>query len=280
MILPSLTLGLVLYGEYTLIVRSAMLETLGEDYVLTARAKGLEPWTIVRKHALRNAMLPITTLVALSLGYIVGGAILVETVFSWPGIGRAVYDAVLPARLPDAAGRVPAPDAVRGLLQPRRRPPLLQARPADDRMSVVDPRAGAGIDAEPMPLAPRRSSGRGPARGRPRSSAARALAADHRRRAARAGDRALRPARAGRPGLRAPVGESPARARRRRRSTWSRLLMWARAHLADRRLRGDVRLDGHRRRRSASLAGYFGGRTDTRPDADHRLLPRRSRTSR
>ena len=95
MALPSLTLALVLYGEYTLIVRSAMLETLGEDYILTARAKGLRPGAILRKHALRNAMLPIATLVALSLGYIVAGAILVETVFSWPGIGRAVYDAVL-----------------------------------------------------------------------------------------------------------------------------------------------------------------------------------------
>jgi peptide/nickel transport system permease protein len=95
MLLPSLTLGLVLFGEYTLIVRSAMLETLGEDYILTARAKGLRPWAIVRKHALRNAMLPTVTLVALSLGYIVAGAILIETVFSWPGVGRAVYDAVL-----------------------------------------------------------------------------------------------------------------------------------------------------------------------------------------
>jgi ABC-type dipeptide/oligopeptide/nickel transport system permease component len=94
MFLPSLTLALTLYGEYTLIVRSAMLETLGEDYVLTARAKGLTSWAIVRKHAFRNAMLPTITLVALSLGYIVAGAILVETVFSWPGIGRAVYDAV------------------------------------------------------------------------------------------------------------------------------------------------------------------------------------------
>src|SRR5947207_1519474 len=94
MVLPSLTLGLVLFGEYTLIVRSAMLETLGEDYILTARAKGLRPWTIVRKHALRNAMLPIATLVALSLGYIVAGAILIEIVFSWPGVGRAVYLAV------------------------------------------------------------------------------------------------------------------------------------------------------------------------------------------
>jgi peptide/nickel transport system permease protein len=104
MTLPALTLGLVLYGEYTLIVRSAMLETLGEDYILTARAKGLRPWTIVRTHALRNAMLPIATLVALSLGYIVAGAILVETVFSWPGIGRAVYDAVLQRDYPMLQG--------------------------------------------------------------------------------------------------------------------------------------------------------------------------------
>ncbi len=104
MLLPSLTLGLVLFGEYTLIVRSAMLETLGEDYILTARAKGLRPWTIVRRHALRNAMLPIATLVALSLGYIVAGAILIETVFSWPGIGRAVYDAVLQRDYPMLQG--------------------------------------------------------------------------------------------------------------------------------------------------------------------------------
>ena len=103
-LLPSLTLGLVLYGEYTLIVRSAMLETLGEDYILTARAKGLKPWTIIRKHALRNAMLPITTLVALSLGYVVAGANLIETVFSWPGIGRAVYEAVLQRDYPMLQG--------------------------------------------------------------------------------------------------------------------------------------------------------------------------------
>jgi ABC-type dipeptide/oligopeptide/nickel transport system permease component len=104
MFLPALTLGLVLYGEYTLIVRSAMLETLGEDYILTARAKGLKPRTIVRKHALRNAMLPITTLIALSLGYIVAGAILIESVFSWPGIGRAVYEAVLQRDYPMLQG--------------------------------------------------------------------------------------------------------------------------------------------------------------------------------
>ena len=94
MILPSATLALTLYGEFTLVVRSAMLETLGEDYVLTARAKGTKPWTIMRTDALRNAMLPTITLIALSLGYVVGGTILIEEVFSWPGIGEAVYRSV------------------------------------------------------------------------------------------------------------------------------------------------------------------------------------------
>jgi peptide/nickel transport system permease protein len=94
MILPALTIGLVLFGEYALITRSAMLETLGEDYVLTARAKGLSSWAIVRKHGLRNALLPIVTLVALSLGFIIGGFITIEYVFSYPGIGLAVVDAI------------------------------------------------------------------------------------------------------------------------------------------------------------------------------------------
>jgi peptide/nickel transport system permease protein len=92
--LPALTLGVGLYGEYSLIVRSSMLETLGEDYVLTARAKGMRNWTIVWKHALRNAMLPLVTLIALSLGSIVAGAIVVEDVFSYPGIGLATIDAL------------------------------------------------------------------------------------------------------------------------------------------------------------------------------------------
>ena len=94
MVLPSLTLGLVLYGEYTLIVRSAMLESLGEDYVLTARAKGLPRRRIIWRHAFRNALLPVVTLIALSLAYVVAGSVLVETVFSWPGIGYDFYNAV------------------------------------------------------------------------------------------------------------------------------------------------------------------------------------------
>jgi peptide/nickel transport system permease protein len=104
MILPSTTLGIVLYGSYALIVRSAMLETLGEDYILTARAKGLRNWTIVWRHAFRNALLPVTTLMAISLGYTVAGAILVEAVFSYPGIGLETYDAVFAKDYPIVQG--------------------------------------------------------------------------------------------------------------------------------------------------------------------------------
>ncbi len=104
LVLPATTLALTLYGEYALITRSAMLETLGEDYVLTARAKGLLPRVIVRRYALRNAMLPVTTLIALSLGYLVAGAILIETVFSWPGIGYAAYQAVVERDYPMLQG--------------------------------------------------------------------------------------------------------------------------------------------------------------------------------
>ncbi len=104
MVLPSLTLALTLYGGYALVVRSALLETLGEDYMLTARAKGLPPRTILRTHALRNAMLPTITMIALSAGRIVTGYILVETVFSWPGVGRAIYQAVLQRDYPMLQG--------------------------------------------------------------------------------------------------------------------------------------------------------------------------------
>lgn len=94
MLLPALTLGLVLFGQFALVVRSAMLETLGEDYVLTARAKGLSNWSVVRKHGFRNALLPLVTLIAIDLGFIIGGSITIEYVFSYPGIGLAVVEAI------------------------------------------------------------------------------------------------------------------------------------------------------------------------------------------
>ena len=94
MVLPALTLMLTAYGSYTLVVRTSVLETLGEDYILTARAKGLPVRRIVWRHAVRNALLPMVTLIALDFGYIVGGALLIEVIFSWPGIGLAMYNAV------------------------------------------------------------------------------------------------------------------------------------------------------------------------------------------
>lgn len=104
MILPALTLGLVLAGQYVLIVRSSILQTLGEDYVLTARAKGLGSWSIATRYGLRNALLPIVSLIGLSVGYLLGGSILVEAVFSYPGIGLTAYDAVLSRDYPVLQG--------------------------------------------------------------------------------------------------------------------------------------------------------------------------------
>lgn len=94
MVLPSLTIGLVIFGQYTIVVRSAMLEALGDDFIQTARAKGLSKRRIIWRHAFRNASLPIVTLLALSIAYIVSGAILVEVVFNWPGLGLAIADAI------------------------------------------------------------------------------------------------------------------------------------------------------------------------------------------
>jgi len=93
-LLPTLTYTIVLLGEYMLIMRSSVLEILSEDYILTAKAKGLSNLQILRDHALQNAMLPIVTLIALNLGFTVSGAIQVETVFSWPGLGSMIFEAV------------------------------------------------------------------------------------------------------------------------------------------------------------------------------------------
>jgi len=75
-------------------MRSSVVEVLSEDFILTAKAKGMNAFRIFRDHALKNSMLPMITIIALTIGYTVGGAIQVETVFSWPGIGRLMYEAV------------------------------------------------------------------------------------------------------------------------------------------------------------------------------------------
>jgi peptide/nickel transport system permease protein len=94
MILPTLTFTVVFVGEYMLIMRSTMLDVLSEDYILTAKAKGLNAFQILKDHALRNSMLPMVTIIALNLGFTVAGAIQIETVFSWPGLGQTIYEAV------------------------------------------------------------------------------------------------------------------------------------------------------------------------------------------
>ena len=104
LILPTITMAIVYTSSYVLIMRSSVVEVLSEDYILTAKAKGLNTFQILRDHALKNAMLPMVTMIALNLGYTVGGAIQVETVFSWPGIGRLMYDAVMKRDYPVLQG--------------------------------------------------------------------------------------------------------------------------------------------------------------------------------
>ncbi len=94
MVLPAVTLGGALAAILTRMVRTSMLEELGQDYVRTARAKGLSERAVVYKHALRNALIPVLTVVGLQFGALLAGAIVTETIFSWPGIGRLTIQAI------------------------------------------------------------------------------------------------------------------------------------------------------------------------------------------
>lgn len=94
LVLPAATLALLLFGSYMLIVRNSSLEVLAEDYILTAKAKGLSDARVLLAHALKNASLPLVTIIALDLGYAVGGTIQIETIFSWPGLGRLMFDSI------------------------------------------------------------------------------------------------------------------------------------------------------------------------------------------
>jgi peptide/nickel transport system permease protein len=94
LVLPLATVALGLIGQYAILMRSSIIETLGDDYVTTGRAMGLKETRVLRRHALPNAMLPTVTLVAINLGYVVAGAITVEVVFNWPGLGTLTVDAL------------------------------------------------------------------------------------------------------------------------------------------------------------------------------------------
>ncbi|MDR7481152.1 MAG: ABC transporter permease [Armatimonadota bacterium] len=105
-ILPALTLGANLVGALARMTRATVLEVLRQDYIRTARAKGLAERRVVYLHALRNAALPIITLVGLQVGYLLGGAVVTETIFSWPGMGRTVVRAILSKDFPLVQGIV------------------------------------------------------------------------------------------------------------------------------------------------------------------------------
>ena len=105
-VLPSVTLGLAASASLMRLTRSEMLETLGQDFVRTGRAKGLRPSTVVVGHALRNAMIPVVTVAGLRFAGLLGGAVIVETIFAWPGIGKFVVDSIFDRDYPVIQGFV------------------------------------------------------------------------------------------------------------------------------------------------------------------------------
>jgi len=94
LIMPSVTLGVGMAARMSRLTRSVMLEVLNEDYVRTARSKGLRNRTVVIRHALRNALIPLVTVMGLQLGWLLGGSVVVESVFSWPGLGRLMVESI------------------------------------------------------------------------------------------------------------------------------------------------------------------------------------------
>lgn len=104
LILPAFTLAIIYLAQYARLSRASMLEVLGSDYIRTARAKGASEGSVLFKHALRNAALPILTVAGLQFGNLISGALLVETVFNWPGMGRLAFDSILRRDYPTIMG--------------------------------------------------------------------------------------------------------------------------------------------------------------------------------
>jgi len=94
LVLPAITLGMFSMARTARMMRSSMLEVLGQEYIKTAKAKGLAPWIVILKHALKNASIPVVTIVGMELGTLLGGAVITETIFAWPGVGRLAIQAI------------------------------------------------------------------------------------------------------------------------------------------------------------------------------------------
>ena len=105
-ILPMVTLGIIVSAFLARMTRSSMLEVLGQDYVRTARAKGVSETVVIVKHALRNAAIPIVTTIALQFGHLIGGSVVTESVFAWPGLGRVVVQAIFQRDAPMVQGGI------------------------------------------------------------------------------------------------------------------------------------------------------------------------------
>ena len=182
LLLPWITLALLFSAQYARLTRAGMLETMGEDYIRTARAKGLPERTVVVKHGLRSALTPIVTIFGLDFGLLIGGAVLTETVFGLPGLGQLAIKSTKNNDLPPVLAVVLITASLRGAVQPGRRPAVRRHRPESAYpMTADDLRAAA----------PHVARGRRvPRRARPEG------ALPHRRRRREVGRRALLPARA------------------------------------------------------------------------------------
>lgn len=134
LILPAITLGTALAAVLARMVRNSVLEVLGEDYIRTARAKGLSEGRVLRRHALRNAWLPVLTLIGLQLGALLAGAVITETVFAWPGVGSLMVEAIQARDFPVVQGTVLLIAALYVLVNTA----------TDLAYAWIDPRMGAG----------------------------------------------------------------------------------------------------------------------------------------
>ena len=156
LILPTIVLGTIPLATIARMTRSAMLEVLGEDYVRTARAKGLSPFRVVGIHALRNALIPVVTVIGLQVGTLMAGAVLTEYIFSWPGIGTWLIESIQRRDYPALQGGVLLISGIVILINISRRPALRRAQPEDPPCPLTTTRQPSGriaVQRRPAPFA-------------------------------------------------------------------------------------------------------------------------------
>ena len=263
LILPTIVLGTIPLAVIARMTRSSMLEVLDEDYVRTARAKGLSPVRVIGLHALRNALIPVVTMIGLQVGTLLAGAVLTETIFSWPGVGKWLIESIGRRDYPALQGGIMLISEHRDRRQPLVDLALRPHQPEDPPCPLTSPcrrcRAPAAArSASPNSGAP---SARTAAPSSASSSSSLIILIAHLRAVRRAAfaHRAVPRHRAHAAGLaRRRRLELPARHRRRRpRHPLAPHLR--RPHLAVHRPVGDGRLRSSSASRSASLAAFFGG---------------------